>query len=142
MTRTEFDNQLRAMKAKRDEALRYVRNLQQELKEKIAAKNRIIYELGTDVKNMKYQLHLLGVEHERINNEWGGKIRAFIEEYESHTTSNLAEAETLNIMYELRRRGFSGMISKPCPEAENGLEAYDLNKTFIAPSECEAMSTT
>ena len=135
MTRTEFDNQLRAMKAKRDEALRYVRNLQQELKEKIAAKNRIIYELGTDVKNMKYQLHLLGVEHERINNEWGGKIRAFIEEYESHTTSNLAEAETLNIMYELRRRGFSGMISKPCPEAENGLEAYDLNKTFIAPSE-------
>ena len=135
MTRTEFDNQLRAMKAKRDEALRYVRNLQQELKEKIAAKNRIIYELGTDVKNMKYQLHLLGVEHERINNEWGGKIRAFIEEYESHTTSNLAEAETLNIMYELRRRGFSGMISKPCPEAENGIEAYDLNKTFIAPSE-------
>ena len=135
MTRTEFDNQLRAMKAKRDEALRYVRNLQQELKEKIAAKNRIIYELGTDVKNMKYQLHLLGVEHERINNEWGGKIRAFIEEYESHTTSNLAEAETLNIMYELRRRGFSGMISKPCPEAENGLEAYDLNKTFIAESQ-------
>lgn len=135
MTRTEFDNQVRALKAKRDEALRYVRNLQQELKEKIAAKNRIIYELGTDVKNMKYQLHLLGVEHERINNEWGGKIRAFIEEYESHTTSNLAEAETLNIMYELRRRGFSGMISKPCPEAENGLEAYDLNKTFIALSE-------
>ena len=135
MTRTEFDNQVRAMKAMRDEALRYVRNLQQELKEKIAAKNRIIYEMGADVKNMKYQLHLLGVEHERINNEWGGKIRAFIEEYESHTTSNLAEAETLNIMYELRRRGFSGMISKPCPEAENGLEAYDLNKTFIAPSE-------
>ena len=135
MTRTEFDNQLRAMKAKRDEALRYVRNLQQELKEKIAAKNRIIYELGADVKNMKYQLHLLGIEHERINNEHGGKIRAFIEEHESHTTSNLAEAETLNIMYELRRRGFSGMISKPCPEAENGLEAYDLNKTFIAPSE-------
>ena len=135
MTRTEFDNQVRAMKAMRDEALRYVRNLQQELKEKIAAKNRIIYEMGADVKNMKYQLHLLGVEHERINNEWGGKIRAFIEEYESHTTSNLAEAQTLNIMYELRRRGFSGMISKPCPEAENGLEAYDLNKTFIAPSE-------
>ena len=135
MTRTEFDNQVRAMKAKRDEASRPVRNFQQVLKEQMRQKSRIVQDQLADIAKIKHHLHLLGVEHEKINDEWGGKIRAFIEEYESHTTSNLAEAETLNIMYELRRRGFSGMISKPCPEAENGLEAYDLNKTFIAPSE-------
>ena len=135
MTRTEFDNQLRQMKAKRDEALRPVRNLQQELKEQMRQKTRIVQDQLADIAKIKQQLHLLGMESEKINNDWRGQIRAFIEEHESHTTSNLAEAETLNIMYELRRRGFSGIISKPCPEAENGLEAYDLNKTFIAPSE-------
>ena len=135
MTRTEFDNQLRQMKAKRDEALRPVRNLQQELKEQMRQKSRIVQDQLADIAKIKQQLHLLGMESEKINNDWRVQIRAFIEEHESHTTSNLAEAETLNIMYELRRRGFSGIISKPCPEAENGLEAYDLNKTFIAPSE-------
>lgn len=135
MTRTEFDNQLRQMKAKRDEALRPVRNLQQELKEQMRQKSRIVQDQLADIAKIKQQLHLLGMESEKINNDWRVQIRAFIEEHESHTTSNLAEAETINIMYELRRRGFSGMISKPCPEAENGLEAYDLNKTFIAPSE-------
>ena len=135
MTRTEFDNQLRQMKAKRDEALRPVRNLQQELKEQMRQKTRIVQDQLADIAKIKQQLHLLGMESEKINNDWRVQIRAFIEEHESHTTSNLAEAETLNIMYELRRRGFSGIISKPCPEAENGLEAYDLNKTFIAPSE-------
>ena len=135
MTRTEFDNQLRQMKAKRDEALRPVRNLQQELKEQMRQKTRIVQDQLADIAKIKQQLHLLGMESEKINNDWRVQIRAFIEEHEAHTTSNLAEAETLNIMYELRRRGFSGMISKPCPEAENGLEAYDLNKTFIAPSE-------
>ena len=135
MTRTEFDNQLRQMKAKRDEALRPVRNLQNALKEQVRIKSRMVQEYLADIAKIKHQLHLLGIEHEKINNDYGGQIRAFIEEHEAHTTSNLAEAETLNIMYELRRRGFSGMISKPCPEAENGIEAYDLNKTFIAPSE-------
>ena len=135
MTRTEFDNQLRQMKANRDKALRPVRNLQQELKEQMRQKSRIVQDQLADIAKIKQQLHLLGMESEKINNDWRVQIRAFIEEHEAHTTSNLAEAETLNIMYELRRRGFSGMISKPCPEAENGLEAYDLNKTFIAPSE-------
>ena len=135
MTRTEFDNQVRQMKAKRDEALRPVRNLQQELKEQMRQKTRIVQDQLADIAKIKQQLHLLGMESEKINNDWRVQIRAIIEEHESHTTSNLAKAETLNIMYELRRRGFSGMISKPCPEAENGLEAYDLNKTFIAPSE-------
>ena len=135
MTRTEFDNQVRQMKAKRDEAIRPVRNLQQELKEQMRQKTRIVQDQLADIAKIKQQLHLLGMESEKINNDWRVQIRAFIEEHESHTTSNLAEAETLNIMYELRRRGFSGMISKPCPEAENGIEAYDLNKTFIAPSE-------
>ncbi len=135
MTRTEFDNQVREMKAKRAGALRPVMDMQRELREKIAAKNRTIAEMNAEVQKMKQHLRLLSAQNNRITDEHNAKIKAFIDEYESHTTSNLADADTLNIVYELHRRGFNGIISKPCPEAENGLEAYNLNKTFIAPSE-------
>ena len=130
MTRTEFDNQVREMKAKRAEALRPVTDMQRELREKIAAKNRTIAEMGAEVKKMKHQLQLLNAQNTRINDEHNAKIKAFIDEYESHTTSNLAEAGILNIIYELRRRGFSGMINRHNPEAINGVEGYDLSKTF------------
>ena len=130
MTRTEFDNQVREMKAKRADALRPVMDMQRELREKITAKNRTIFEMVAEVKKMKHQLSLLNAQNNRINDEHNAKINAFIDEYESHTTSNLAEADTLNIVYELRRRGFRGTIIKHDPEALNGVEGYDLSKHF------------
>ena len=50
-------------------------------------------------------------------------MSAFIKENEPSTTSNLAEANTLNIVYELRRRGFEGIVQND----EIG-ELYDLDK--------------
>ena len=128
MTRTEFDNQVREMKAKRAEALRPVMDMQRELREKIAAKNRTIFEMVAEVKKMKHQLSLLNAQNNRINDEHNAQIKAFIDEHESHTTSNLAEADTLNIIYELRRRGFYGMVQRQGDEP-NDYETYDLTKT-------------
>ena len=128
MTRTEFDNQLREMKAKRAEALRPVMDMQRELREKIAAKNRTIAEMGAEVKKMKHQLSLLNAQHDLIYDAHNAKIDSFIIKYESHTTSNLAEADTLNIIYELRRRGFYGMVQRQGDEP-NDYETYDLTKT-------------
>ena len=128
MTRTEFDNQVREMKAKRAEALRPVTDMQHELREKISAKNRTIAEMGAEVQKMKQHLRLLSAQNTRINDEHNAKIKAFIDEYESHTTSNLAEADTLNIIYELRRRGFYGMVQRQGDEP-NDYETYDLAKT-------------
>jgi hypothetical protein len=58
-----------------------------------------------------------------LETEWDAKISAFIKENEGSTTSNLAEATTLNIVYELRRRGFSGIIQNDAIG-----ELYDLDK--------------
>jgi seryl-tRNA synthetase len=127
MTRTEFDNQVREMKAKRAEALRPVMDMQRELREKIAAKNRTIAEMGAEVKKMKHQLSLLSAQNTRINDEHNAKIKAFIDEYESHTTSNLAEAGILNIIYELRHRGFSGVVHDTIHGGDYNLQKTDWN---------------
>lgn len=59
-----------------------------------------------------------------LKNKKGNAIR----ENEPSTTSNLAEATTTNIIYELRRRGFSGVVNKPKDESLE-MEVYDLDKT-------------
>lgn len=125
MTRTEFDNQLREMKAKRAEALRPVMDMQRELREKIAAKNRTIAEMGAEVQKMKQHLKLLSAQNTRINDEHSAKIKAFIDEYESHTTSNLAEADTLNIIYELRNRGCIGIVHDTIHGCDYDLDKHD-----------------
>lgn len=125
MTRTEFDNQVREMKAKRAEALRPVMDMQRELREKIAAKNRTIFEMCAEVNKMKHQLSLLNAQNNRINEEHNAKIKAFIDEYESHTTSNLADADTLNIVYELRNRGFIGIVHDTIHGCDYDLDKHD-----------------
>jgi hypothetical protein len=63
-----------------------------------------------------------------LDNEWNAKINAFIKENEQSTTSNLAEANTLNIIYELRRRGFKGVVMLTSEDGATVLESYDLEK--------------
>ena len=74
---------------------------------------------------------LQGYHQRRIalETEWNAKVNAFIKEHEPSTTSNLAEATTLNIVYELRRRGFDGIVSKVDDETGD-CESYDLQKQF------------
>lgn len=127
MTRTEFDQQIRELKSKRNEAIREVANLQSEIKEEIASKNRTIQEFKKEIQKLKQSLQ--GYHQRRIvlESEWNAKINAFIKEYEPSTTSNLAEASTLNIIYELRRRGYMGIVQKDGAD-ESESELYDLSK--------------
>jgi len=69
---------------------------------------------------------LLQSYHQRrlaLENEWNATVSAFIKENEPSTTSNLAEATIENILYELRRRSFSGIIT----DTETGRD-FDINK--------------
>ena len=135
MTRSEFDQQVRELKNKKGNAIREIAALQSEIKEEIAAKHRQISDLHKEVS--KLQASLQGYHQRRIalENEWNAKVNAFIKENEPSTTSNLAEATTLNIVYELRRRGFDGIVSKVDDETGD-CESYDLQKQF-APKEDE-----
>ena len=117
------------MKNKRGDAIREIATLQSEIKEEIAAKHRQINDIRKDIS--KLQASLQGYHQRRIalETEWNAKVNAFIRENEPSTTSNLAEATTLNIVYELRRRGFDGVISR-LGEEPNDYESYDLQKQF------------
>lgn len=128
MTRTEFDQQIRELKSKRNAAAREIAALQSEIKEEIAAKNRTILELGKEIQKLKQSLQGYHLRRIALDNEWNTKINAFIKENEPSTTSNLAEASTLNIIYELRRRGYKGCVIQPSEDGKIVLESYDLDK--------------
>ena len=117
------------MKNKRGDAIREIATLQSEIKEEIAAKHRLMNDIRKDIS--KLQASLQGYHQRRIalETEWNANVNAFIKENEPSTTSNLAEATTLNIVYELRRRGFDGVISR-LGEEPNDYESYDLQKQF------------
>ena len=123
MTRSEFDYQVRELKKKKGEAIRQVASLQSEIKEEIASKNRLIDEIHKEISKLKQSLQGYHQRRFALENEWNAKLSAFIKENEPSTTSNLAEANTLNIVYELRRRGFKGVLQN----LENG-ELYDIDK--------------
>lgn len=127
MTRTEFDQQIRELKSKRNAAVSEIAALQSEIKEEIAAKNRTIQEFTREIQKLKQSLQGYHQRRIAIDNEWNIKINAFIKENEPSTTSNLAESSTLNIIYELRRRGYMGIVQKD-GAAESESELYDLSK--------------
>jgi chromosome segregation ATPase len=140
MTRTEFDSQIRELKNKKGAAIREIAAMQSEIKEEIASKHRQIDEIHKDISKLNqslqgYHQRRIALENEwsaKVNafireNEWSAKVNAFIRENEPSTTSNLAEATTLNIVYELRRRGFGGIVSKVDDETGDN-ESYDLDK--------------
>lgn len=129
MTRSEFDQQIRELKNKRNAAIREVAAIQSEIKEEIASKKRMIQEIGKEVQKLKQSLQGYHQHRIALDAEWNAKINAFIKENEQSTTSNLAEANTLNIIYELRRRGFKGVVMLQSEDGANVLESYDLDKS-------------
>ena len=129
MTRSEFDYQVRELKNKKGTAIREIAALQSEIKEEIASKHRQIDEIRKDISKLNQSLQGYHQRRIALENEWNAKVNAFIRENEPSTTSNLAEATTLNIVYELRRRGFDGTILRKGEEPDD-YESYDLQKQF------------
>ena len=91
--------------------------------EEIASKQRQINEITKEISKLKQSLQGYNQRRIALENEWNASIIAFIKENEPSTTSNLAEANTPNIIYELRRRGFKGIVQND----EIG-ESYDIDK--------------
>lgn len=123
MTRSEFDRQVRELKNKKGEAIREIAALQSEIKEEIVSKHRQIDEIRKEVAKLNQSLQGYHQRRIALENEWNAKVSAFIKENEPSTTSNLAEATIKNILYELRRRSFSGIVT----DTETGRD-FDINK--------------
>ena len=124
------------MKNKKGAAIREIAALQCEIKEEIASKHRQINDIRKEIAKLNQSLQGYHQRRIALENEWNAKVSAFIKENEPSTTSNLAEANTLNIVYELRRRGFNGTIQRK-GEDPYDYESYDIQKQFT-PKEGEA----
>ena len=133
MTRIEFDNEVRSMKAARNAALNELVTMTAEIKEEIAAKHRQIDELHKEVCKLRQSAQGLHQRRIELETKWGGRINKFIEENEPSTTSNLSDACITNILYELRRRGYDGIVSRQNESGE--YESYDIQKRFTQPAE-------
>lgn len=115
------------MKNKKGNAIRQVAMLQSEVKEEIAAKERQINDLRKEVSKLHQSRIGFSQKRMALEKEWDDKISSFVKENEPYTTSNLAEATTTNIIYELRRRGYNGMITR-INEETGDIEEYDVQK--------------
>ena len=133
MTRIEFDNEVRSMKAARNAALNELVTMTAEIKEEIAAKHRQIDELHKEVCKLRQSAQGLHQRRIELETKWGVRIAQFIRENEPNTTSNLEEAGLTNILYELRRRGYDGIVSRQNESGE--YESYDIQKRFTQPAE-------
>ena len=111
------------MRIKKANAIREIAGLQSEIKEEIASKHRQINEIRKDISKLNKSLQGYHQRRIALENEWNAKVSAFIKENEPSTTSNLAEATTTNIVYELRRRGLKGIVQNDATG-----ELYDLDK--------------
>lgn len=123
MTRSEFDAQVLAMKQEGAKRIAAMKEAVDGIDMQIATVNETIERARLYIKTLTVQKKALNTRIDVMKREFKEKRDAFVKEHLDSTTSNLAEANTLNIVYELRRRGFGGIIQN----GENG-EAYDLDK--------------
>ena len=117
------------MKNKKGTDIRNIAALQSEIKEEIASKWRHIDEIKKEIAKLTQSLQGYHKMRLLVESNWNEKICAFIREHEPNTTSNLAEATTTNIVYELRRRGFDGLLTRIDDETGD-CESYDIQKEF------------
>lgn len=128
MTQSEFDVQVIEMKQQYANELRGIKKMQEEVNEELAAKKRMMQGMQQECSKLRQQKYMLAQCRLEIEKKWGGEISAFIKEHLGKNTSNLAEADTLNIMYELRRRGFHGIVHKFSEDGTTIEKQFDLSK--------------
>lgn len=125
MTRTEFDQKVREMRNQKNEALKPIIEMQNEIKLDLLENKRRMTELHQKSQKLNQARLAIGQRRFNVESSFDQRISEFIKANEQSTTSNLADASTLNIVYELRRRGYGGKLLNA-----DGEEAYDLDKRF------------
>ena len=133
MTQIEFDMSVRAMKAEAHQEISAIEKLLTETKQEIANINLAMQPFCERIKVLKQKRNILSASLSEKRTEWGGKVREFCNEFYGKATSNLAESSTTNIIYELRRRGYEGIVKRD--NADGSVNEFDLAKTDWKPVE-------
>ena len=129
MTRTEFDIAVREMKAQREAEMKPLLDTMADIRKELAIKNAQIADLVQQTTRLKAERKMYANRVNEIKEKHDHKICKFIMEWDAKTTSNLADAPVSNIIWELRNRGYKGLVSKLSEDGATE-EIYDLSKRF------------
>lgn len=130
MTRTEFDIAVREMKAQREAEMKPLLDTMADIRKELAIKNAQIADLLQQTTRLKAERKMYANRVNEIKEKHDHKIAKFIMEWDAKTTSNLADAPVSNIIWELRNRGYKGLVSKLSEDGATE-EIYDLSKRFV-----------
>ncbi len=72
MTQVEFENQLRELRCQKAQVMNQFQLMQNEVKEEIAAKNRMIHELSEQVQRLHQQRAAIAERRLKAEKDWGG----------------------------------------------------------------------
>ena len=129
MTRTEFDIAVREMKAQREAEMKPLLDTMADIRKELAIKNAQIADFVQQTTRLKAERKMYANRVNEIKEKHDHKIAKFIMEWDAKTTSNLADAPVSNIIWELRNRGYKGLVSKLSEDGATE-EIYDLSKRF------------
>lgn len=130
MTRTEFDIAVREMKAQREAEMKPLLDTMADIRKELAIKNAQIADLVQQTTRLKAERKMYANRVNEMKEKHDHKIAKFIMEWDAKTTSNLADAPVSNIIWELRNRGYKGLVSKLSEDGATE-EIYDLSKRFV-----------
>jgi hypothetical protein len=125
MTQQEFDTKLIELKKEKYNAIKQVEAMQVEVKEEIVTLKRQMSGIHKNLHKLEQQRMAIGARRIQIEAEWGKRISEFVSQ-RPNQSSNLGEVTTVNIIHELKRRGYDGRIVN----TENPDDCYDINKQF------------
>ena len=129
MTRTEFDIAVREMKSQREAEMKPLLDTMADIRKELAIKNAQIADFVQQTTRLKAERKMYANRVNEIKEKHDHKIAKFIMEWDAKTTSNLADAPVSNIIWELRNRGYKGLVSKLSEDGATE-EIYDLSKRF------------
>jgi hypothetical protein len=90
--------------------------MQNEVKEEIAAKNRMIHELSEQVQRLHQQRAAIAERRLKAEKDWGGQIQDFINKNLEQVNRSWDAVSTYTIVKELRKRGWQGTIFNNDPD--------------------------
>ena len=116
MTQIEFENQLRELRCQKAQVMNQFQLMQNEVKEEIAAKNRMIHELSEQVQRLHQQRAGIAERRLKAEKDWGWQIQDFINKNLEQVNRSWDAVSTYTIVKELRRRGWQGTIFNNDPD--------------------------
>lgn len=107
MKQVEYDEVLCQMRTEKEKKTAPLRLMIAEMDVKVHEQGKLLATMHADYEALKTQRALLAQEKERIEKQYGDKMRQFIAEHGKDVSRQLEDVSEWALVKELRARGFS-----------------------------------